>query len=229
MEKIVKQGMYYTHSIKAREDNPDVMCLTISFILTDGTSIAQVTIQSEKYVEALSKIEPFTGVKTLEDIAEKCKALGTVDLYYSQNDKFVGYSLTDTAFISTKTRVVNKMGTSKIIAVEHDDSTIVLHLEDGTIVRRNTTTKIGDKYFPDQTRRLRLLQNMGITGDLMTFDLDSMVGGTIEYYINKSAYGDWFGVENYKPASKVEAPVAPHTLTTEEQLAQMQSQLDAGK
>lgn len=201
MEKEIKKGTFHSHTIENHAQKAGVRVLTLTFLVNGGVDgVTQVKIQSPKYLEALAKTEAYNGVQTLEDVAKRVEELGTVDLYYNESKDFVGYSLTDSMYISTKNHVVNKAGTSKIIEVEHDDKTIVLYLEDGTIVRRNFSVKLGEEYFPDASKRMRLLKNMGISGNLETFDLDTLVGGTVEYLLVKSQYGDYFSLENYKSA-----------------------------
>lgn len=205
MEKQTHTATYLTHAMGENDKHEPV--LTLTFILNEDNSVAEVSIQSPKYVKFLSEnIEDFKGVETYGDIAERVKAKGEVELYFTQSAKFIGYSLTDSAYISTKTHVATKSpyGEQVLITdVEFDDSAIAIHFEDGTISKRNFTTKLTvdgeDKYFPAHDKKLRFLQSLGIKGDLTTFDLNDLIGGRCDYLRQDSNWGAWFKHENFTP------------------------------
>lgn len=227
MEKITKTGTYLTHTIAVNDKQVRVLKMTFTF--DDGT-VAEVSIQSDKYIKFLSDLPEYAGVQTLEDVAEKVKAMGKVELHFNISDKFIGYSLTDSAYISTKTKMVKPFAEQELITkVEADDSAIAIYFEDGTISRRNFSAEVyidGKKeYRPDPAKRLRFLQSMGVTGDLMTFDMQDLVGGRCNYMKQDNAFkaGEvWFKHENFTKAPVQQAtPDFSRTLSPEEQLAMM--------
>lgn len=235
MEKQTKTATYLTHTIAMNEKKVEVLKMT--FIFESDNSVTEVSVQSPKYVKYLSEnVEAFLGVKTYQDIADRVKAMGQVELYFNQSANFVGYSLTDSMYISAKSHMVKPYGENVLITkVEADDSAIAIYFEDGTISKRNFATEIelnGKKeYHPDLGKKLRFLQALGIQGDLVTFDMQELVGGRCTYIKQDNAFKQgevWFKHENFTKAPAQTAPANfgrdVANMTPEEQLAMMSQQ-----
>lgn len=235
MEKQTKTATYLTHSITTNEKKVEVLKMT--FIFESDNSVTEVSVQSPKYVKYLSEnVEAFLGVKTYQDIASRVEAMGKVELYFNQSANFVGYSLTDSMYISAKSHMVKPYGEKVLITkVEADDSAIALYFEDGTISKRNFATEIeidGKKeYHPDLGKKLRFLQALGVQGDLVTFDMQDLVGGRCTYIKQDNAFKQgevWFKHENFTKAPAQTAPANfgrdVANMTPEEQLAMMSQQ-----
>lgn len=235
MEKQTKTATYLTHTIAMNEKKVEVLKMT--FIFESDNSVTEVSIQSLKYLKHLSeKVEPYTGCNTYEELAQRIKQLGKVELYFNQSANFVGYSLTDSMYISAKNHMVKPYGAQVLITkVESDDSAIALYFEDGTVSKRNFATEVeinGKKeYHPDLGKKLRFLQALGIQGDLVTFDMQELVGGRCDYMKQDNAFKQgevWFKHENFTKAPAQTAPANfgrdVANMTPEEQLAMMSQQ-----
>lgn len=235
MEKQTKTATYLTHSITTNEKKVQVLKMT--FIFESDNSVTDVSVQSPKYVKYLSEnVEAFLGVKTYQDIAERVKSMGQVELYFNQSANFVGYSFTDSMYISAKSHMVKPYGENVLITkVEADDSAIAIYFEDGTVSKRNFATEIeldGKKeYRPDLGKKLRFLQALGVQGDLVTFDMQELVGGRCNYMKQDNAFKQgevWFKHENFTKAPVQTAPASfgrdVANMTPEEQLAMMSQQ-----
>lgn len=203
MANLTKPSTYISSEIKmnAQTGKPQLQAI---FMFDDGSGATTLTFASEKYLEFLAKEKGVNFTNGFESVQAWLEDNPKQELHFYQSSEHSGFSLTDAQFISTKNNVAHKMGDAvRIAKVECDDQAVAWHMEDGTVIKRNFTTMIeqnGKKtYFPDVTKRVKLLQTLGMTGDLFSFDMNSMVGGRLSYVLEpaKGNFKEWFKVFDY--------------------------------
>lgn len=203
MANLTKSSTYISSEIKMNSQTGKPQLQAI-FVFDDGSGATTLTFASEKYLEFLAKEKGVNFTNGFESVQSWLEDNPKQELYFYQSSEHSGFALTDSQFISTKNNVVNKMASDiLIVKVEADDQAVAWHLQDGTVIKRNFTTMIeqnGKKtFFPDITKRVKLLQTLGVTGDLFSFDMKSMIGGRLSYVLEpaKGNYKAWFKVFDY--------------------------------
>lgn len=168
-----------------------------NFVDPDYTTVYVVSISSPKYWAVLAEK---LNAGTPEELDMELSVQEEVTLYEYAPAK---YSLLEGSGFGSKNNLVQKMGTSKIVNVETDNQTYAsFHLEDGTIARRNFTTKMatpaGEKYLTDPGKKVRMQAALGVSTNL-SFDFNTLVGGTISYYWTEKGQNiKYFELSDYK-------------------------------
>lgn len=200
MAILTETGKFLEYNVKEVKTQQGSTYLKHEFTFSIPFGVTTVDVSNDEYIEGL--LEKFK-CNSMEEFVKYVET-HEMTLYFVNSEKYIGFSFTEPF---KKNHFPKRQGVDVLITnIEHSPSGILFELEDGTIANRNFSTQIGGnngQWSPNLHKKLTFIKNLGLGVNPLTFDLDTLKGMLVSYYIKPFGSNEYFEITEVKPNNRV--------------------------